>query len=62
MGTILFNIGDIIKKKSNKPFKHGELTDEIIGFKPNPHSPKNAIGAELKNSNTIVNLECLILV
>jgi hypothetical protein len=62
MENVLFNIGDIVKKKSNKPFKYGELTDEILGFKPNPYSPKNNIGAELKNSNTIVNLDCLILV
>lgn len=55
-------IGDVVKKKSNKPFKNGKLTDTIVGFTTNPNHPHNTLGVILKDSNTIVcvkQLECI---
>lgn len=56
-----FNIGDVVKKKSNKPFKNGEHTDTIIGFTSNSNHPNNKIAAILKDSDTIVCLNSLKL-
>lgn len=56
-----FNIGDVVKKKSNKPFKNGEHTDTIIGFTSNSNHPNNRIAAILKDSDTIVCLNDLKL-
>lgn len=58
----IFRIGSIVSKKSQKQFKNGELGDEIIEFVENPQSPNNSPAVRLKNSDTIVNLSCLMVV
>lgn len=49
-------VGDIVSKPSGKPFKGGELTDEVERFEVNENHPNKAMGAFLKNSQTIVSL------
>lgn len=56
-----FDISNVVKKKSNKPFKNGEHTDTIIGFTTNPNHPNNKIAAILKDSDTIVCLNALAI-
>jgi hypothetical protein len=52
-------VGDVVKKKSDKPFKNGEKTDEISYFTTNPQCPHNPPAVFLKNSQTIVNISQL---
>jgi hypothetical protein len=54
-----FEIGDIVSKPSGKPFKNGELTDEIEKLEINDNHPNKEMGAFLKNSQTIVSLQGL---
>src|SRR3990167_7297842 len=49
-------IGDIVSKPSGKPFKNGEITDEVVGFEINENDPNKKMGAILKNSKTTVSL------
>lgn len=57
-----FMVGNVVCKKSAKPFKNGELTNEIVELCINPQSPISAPAAKLKNSDTIVNLDMLSIV
>ena len=52
----IFEIFDKVSKTSGKPFKNGELVDEIINFAINENTPNRVMGALLKNSDTIVSL------
>jgi len=54
-----FKIGDIVSKKSGKPFKNGEKIDEIEYFTTNELHPKKSDAAFMKNSKTIVTLNTL---
>lgn len=55
----IFEIGDIVSKTSGKPFKNGELADEVLRFEINENHPNKEKGAFLKNSQTIVSLKQL---
>jgi hypothetical protein len=52
-------IGDIVSKKSGKPFKNKELNDEVMEILENPYNPSKTLAARLKNSDTIVSLDLL---
>jgi hypothetical protein len=54
-----FQIGDLVSKPSNKPFKNGEIIDEILEFTTNAHSPNGDKAVLLKNSQTIVSVQSL---
>jgi len=43
-------IGDVVKKKSEKPFKSGEKVEIVKGFSVNPRDPKRRICALFENS------------
>lgn len=58
----MFDIGDTVAKKSEKPFKGGDKLDIIESFQVNEHSPQKELGAYLKNSKTIVSLRNLIII
>jgi len=58
----VFEIGDTVSKPSKKPFKNGELTDEIVSFTINENDPNKRQAAVLKNSDSIVSLEGLQVV
>ena len=52
-------VGDTVRKISGNPFKGGKDTDEVVEFLPNPQDPKGRMGAKLKDSDTIVNIDLL---
>lgn len=52
-------IGKEVKKRSNKPFSSGELTDVVIGITENPYSGKSAF--ELKNSKLVDCFQCRLI-
>lgn len=58
----MYNINDIVTKKSGKPFKGGNKIDMIEKLLINPNSPTNQPGAYLKYSKTIVSLNMLTVV
>jgi hypothetical protein len=49
--------GDLVKKKSGKPFKNGEKTAVIISFTENTDGPKKL--AAVFSDNSICNLDQL---
>lgn len=53
-------IGDLVIKKSGKPFKHGLIWDEVELFTTHPQHPKQIEAVKLKNSDTIVSLVQLV--
>ena len=53
-----FKCGDLVKKKSGKPFKNGEKTAVILSFVENTNGPKKL--AAVFADNSICNLDQLI--
>ena len=48
--------GTEVRKRSNKPFKSGELTGIITGFYINKHDPKQRMAYEI-DDDTCVNID-----
>lgn len=56
-----FNIGDVVQKKSGKPFKCGDKIASIIGFTINKFHPAKTLGAILSDQS-VVSLSTLKIV
>lgn len=53
-----FKIGDVVRKRSNKPFKDCSKTALVVGFYTSPN-PKGGVGLVLEN-NTVVDSRMLV--
>ena len=53
-----FKVGDVVRKRSNKPFKDCSKTALVVGFYTSPN-PKGGVGLVLEN-NTVVDSRMLV--
>jgi hypothetical protein len=53
-----FKIGEVVRKRSNKPFKDCSKTALVVGFSNSPN-PKGGVGLVLEN-NTVVDSRMLV--
>jgi hypothetical protein len=56
---LTFVIGDVLRKKSNKPFKSGQCTEIVKGFTCNEQDPKKR-DAVIFSDGSICNISMLM--